>query len=89
MMTMSASNPLPLTDVEKTQMRQWLENWRRVGPLLEEERRQRVAALTDDEAWRESQGLLGWWDPAMTGDAGEGLLLQQAVFGRCNNRGKK
>ena len=86
---MSASDPLSLTDVEKTQMRQWLENWRRVGPLLEEERRQRIAALTDDEAWRESQGLLNGWEPAMTGDAGEGLRLQQAVFGRWNNRGKK
>lgn len=89
MMAMSPSNPLALTDIEKTQMRQWLENWRRVGPLLEEERRQRVAALTDDDAWRESQGLLEWWDPAMTGDAGEGLLLQQAVFGRWNERGKR
>lgn len=86
---MSPSQPITLTEVEKTQMRQWLENWRRVGPLLEDERRQRVAALTDDDAWRESQGLLQGWESAMTGDAGEGLLLQQAVFGRWNNRGPR
>jgi hypothetical protein len=86
---MGTSQPLPLTDVEKARMRQWLENWHRVGPLLEQERRQRVAALTDDEAWRESQGLLQGWEPAMTGDAGEGLRLHQAVFGRWNRRGKR
>ena len=84
---MGTSKPLSLSDEEKGQMRQWLENWRSVGPLLERERRQRVAALTDDEAWRESQGLLEWWDPTMTGDAGEGLLLQQAAFARWNTRG--
>lgn len=83
------SRPAVLTDDEKTRMRRWLENWRRVGPLLEDERRQRVAALTDDGAWRESQGLLQGWEPGMTGDAGEGLRLQQAVFGRCISRGKK
>ncbi len=86
---MRPSNPIRLTDAEKTRMRQWLDNWRRIGPLLEDERRQRVAALTDDDAWRESQGLLQGWEPGMTGDAGEGLLLQQAAFRRWNNRGTR
>ena len=84
---MGTSKPPSLSDEEKGQIRQWLENWRSVGQLLERERRQRVAALTDDDAWRESQGLLEWCDPAMTGDAGEGLLLHQAVFARWNTRG--
>jgi hypothetical protein len=72
-------DPAPTSD-QREQMRQWLDNWARVGPILEAERRSRVAALTDAEAWVESQNLFRLWQPDMTGDAGEGLLLQQAVF---------
>ncbi len=72
-----------LDEHEREQMRRWLENWQRVGPLLEAERRERVAALTGDDAWDESQELFQAWQPEMTGDAGEGLLLQQDVFARC------
>lgn len=54
-----------------------------MGPLLETERRDRVAALTDDDAWRESQDLFQAWEPGMSGDSGEGLMLQQDVFARC------
>jgi len=50
------------------------------GPLLEQERWERLAALTDDEAWAESQGLPHLWRPGMDGDAGEGLVLQQERF---------
>jgi hypothetical protein len=71
-----------LPDDEKACMRRWVENWRHVGPMLDDERRQRLAALTDEGAWLESQGLLQSWEPTMTGDAGEGLRLQQAVFVR-------
>lgn len=75
-----------LDEHERQQTRRWLDNWRRVGPVLDRERWQRVAALTDDEAWAESTGLLQQWTPDMGGDAGEGLLLQQDVFGRCRGR---
>jgi hypothetical protein len=82
MLCMSASHMRPLTDDERDQMRQWLENWRRVGPLLEDERWNRVAALTDDEAWAQSQSLLQMWELGMIGDDGEELHLHQSVFGR-------
>lgn len=78
-----------LSERERVQMRQWLENWRRVAPLLEQERVERVRALTDDEAWLESQALFELWEPTMTGDAGEGLLLQQAVFAQWRDRRKR
>jgi hypothetical protein len=64
-------------------MRRWLENWQRLGPLLDAERWERVAALTDDAAWAESVRLLQMWDPSMTGDDGEELTLHQRVFARC------
>ena len=63
-------------------MRRWLETWREGGAVLEQERWQRVRALTDDEAWEEAQGLFEMWEPDMSGDAGEGLILQQNVFVR-------
>jgi hypothetical protein len=72
-----------LDDSEREQMRRWLENWARVGPILEAERRTRVAGLTDDQAWEESQALFQSWQPDMVGDTGEGLQLQQDVFARC------
>lgn len=80
---MAHSDPRTLDAPEREQMRRWLENWERVGPLLEAERRERVAALTDAGAWNEAQALLQAWQPDMAGDAGEGLLLQQDVFARC------
>jgi hypothetical protein len=70
------------TAEEREQMRRWLDNWRRTGPLLDAERHARIAALTDEEAWRESQSLLTAWEPGMTGDNGEGLSLFRDVFSR-------
>ena len=75
-----------LTDTERARMREWLENWRHVGPILEAERWQHVSSLTDDGAWVESTGLLQAWAPEMTGDGGEGLRLQQRVFARWPRR---
>lgn len=78
------NRPAPLLDeAGRERTRQWLENWRRVGPILDEERWTRVAALTDEDAWNEAQGLLGTWTTQeFAGDAGEGLHLYQAVLAR-------
>ncbi len=72
-----------LNEDQRTEMRRWLTNWDRVGPILERERRTRVALLTDDQAWDESQELLQAWQPEMVGDCGEGIRLQQDLFARC------
>jgi hypothetical protein len=76
----------PLTEDERDQMRQWLRNWQIAGPMLEQERWNRVAALTEDEAWNESESLLQAWEPDMLGDEGEGLALQQRVFARAHGK---
>jgi hypothetical protein len=85
---MSEAGLRVLDDHEREQMRQWLANWQRVGPLLEAERRERVAALSDDDAWNESTALFQAWQGEMTGDHGEGLLLQQDVFARCRRNAR-
>ena len=62
--------------------KRWLENWKRVGPILEAERWQRLAAMTDEEGQRSSRLVLELWQPDWHGDDGEALLLHQRVFAR-------
>ena len=83
---MVKSSPNPMTPDERAQMKQWLDNWARVSPILEAERWARLSALTDAETWAESQDLLAAWEPDLPGDAGEGLLLHQDLFARWPRR---
>lgn len=62
--------------------RQWLDNWKRVGPLLDAERWARLAAMTEEEGQRASRLVLELWQPDWHGDDGEELLLHQRVFAR-------
>ena len=80
--TTSSPVTFPLDAESRAQMKQWLENWKRVGPILEAERWARLAAMTDEEAQRESFLLLELWQPDWHGDDGEELLLHQRVFAR-------
>ena len=43
-------------------------------------------ALDDDTAWDEAQALFALVEPDWSGDAGEGLFLQQRVFRRGRGR---
>jgi hypothetical protein len=73
----------PLLDAEgRAQARRWLENWKRVGPILERERWERLAAMTDEQAQQASRRVLELWQPDWHGDEGEELLLHQRVFAR-------
>jgi hypothetical protein len=85
-MSIVAEVKIPIDAKTRAEMKQWLDTWKRVGPILDAGRWARVRALTDEEAWRESEGLFQLWEPRMTGDAGEGLLCQQAVFARARRR---
>jgi hypothetical protein len=64
----------------------WLENWKAAADVLENERWNRLRSLTDEAAWSETEALFALWEPDWTGDAGEGLILQQAVFIRAQRR---
>jgi hypothetical protein len=63
-------------------MKEWLQNWARVGPLLEQERWERLANMTPEEAQRVVANVLDLWQPHWRGDDGEELLLHQKVFAR-------
>jgi hypothetical protein len=73
---------LPLDAEGRARMKRWLDDWRRVGPILEQERWNRVAALTDAEAQQTAVQLFDLWQPDWPTDDGEGLLLHQRVFAR-------
>lgn len=70
----------------RAQHKRWLENWKRVGPLLEAERWERVRNMTDEEALTEMWQLLELWQPDWPTDEGEELLLHQRVFARARRR---
>ena len=71
------------SDTERRrQGRLWLDDWRAAGERLERERWQHVQALDEDSAWEQAQELFALVESEWTGDAGEGLLLQQDVFRR-------
>jgi hypothetical protein len=79
---MSLGQPIsPDADV-RAQMKRWLDNWARTGPILERDRWARLAAMTDAEAQQVTADVLGLWQPDWHGDDGEGLLLQQKIFRR-------
>lgn len=74
---MPESPPPLLTPEERRQTKQWLDNWARVSPLLDEERWARVAALTDQDAVRMALDLWRFARPRC-GDDGEGLQAVKA-----------
>ena len=66
----------------RVQHRQWLDTWKRVGPILEAARWEQLAVMTEAEAQQASQLVLELWQPDWHGDDGAELLLHQRVFAR-------
>jgi hypothetical protein len=76
---MGIFTPRPLTDDERAQGHRWLENWRIVGAILEEERTERLRALTNADAARTAVDLWRFARPG-SGDDGEGLLSMKNLL---------
>jgi hypothetical protein len=72
----------PLTADEREQMKRWLDNWATAGPVLEQERWERLRHMTPEEAQVAARQVWELWQPDWPSDDGEGLLLQQRVFAR-------
>lgn len=70
----------PLDDDARAGMKRWLDNWRVVGPLLERERAERLARMTDEEAQEITRDLLALWRPSELDDMGAELVTQQGWF---------
>ena len=72
----------------RAEMRQWVDHWKVVGPILEAERWARLLATSEDDLRRQSLDLLALWQPGVAGDDGEGIVLQQRVFALLRDRDK-
>ena len=70
----------------KAEMRRWIDRWKTVGPILEQERWARLLAASDDELRQQSRDLLALWQPDVAGDDGEAIVLQQRAFARLRAR---
>ncbi len=80
------SSNVRLLDAEgRAQGKRWLDSWKRLGPILEQERWDRIVALTDAEAQQDAVRLFELWQPDWPTDEGEGLLLHQRVFARARH----
>ena len=66
---------------EKDTGREFVERWRRVGPLLEEERYERLRAMTDDDVRAAIADVLSLPYPDLP-ERGSGLVEQQRILRR-------
>lgn len=69
---------------EKEQMRAWVENWKRIGPELEKEKRRELRAMTEEEGTERALRVMearvegSWRSPARRESSG--LVEQQRLF---------
>jgi len=69
-----------MTETEREQMKAWVENWKRVGPILEEFRRQELRELTWERGRMAADSLLQLSAQfARTRDA-SGMVEMQRIF---------
>jgi hypothetical protein len=78
---MGVTTPRPLTDDERAEGRRWLDNWRVVGAILEEERAERLRTMTDADAARITIDLWRFARPG-AGDDAQGLLSMKALLAK-------
>jgi hypothetical protein len=80
---------VPANAETKAEMRQWVDRWKIVGPILDAERWARLQASSDDELRRQSLDLLSLWRPEVAGDDGEAIVLQQRAFALMRERDRR
>jgi hypothetical protein len=76
------STSAPFDAKARAEMKRWLDNWKRVGPILEAQRVVELRALTEVESARVAVELLWPTAPVGGGDDGEGLALMHAALRR-------
>lgn len=80
------ASPHAASAEEKAEIKLWLERWRTVGPILDEERWSRLSASSDAQLRQQALDVLALWRPTHTGDDGEGILLVQGSFAAARER---
>ncbi len=80
---------LPALDATtRAQLRQWLDQWKRVGPVLEAERLERLRNLADEQAARDALAVwpMGTVNGYRGGDDAEGLRLIKSLQAKLARR---
>jgi hypothetical protein len=72
-------NP-PFDEKARAGMKRWVDNWKRVGPLLEARRTADLRRLTEGEAARIATELLWVGQPAGQGDSAAGLVAMREAL---------
>jgi len=62
------------------EQRRWVEQWREASIALDEVRRDELANLTDEEAWRQTDALLELAEHYREESSSSGLVEQQFWF---------
>lgn len=76
----SSLRPVPADADTRAATKQWLENWKHVGPLLDAERWTRLEAMTAGQRADMTLDLLSLWQPDRPGDDADGLIRVQRAF---------
>lgn len=75
----------PLNAEQRALTKQWLAQWRSVGPILERMRWTRLHEMTNTDASREALLVWGFWQRDWPSDDGRGLSwiaqVQRQVMG--------
>lgn len=77
---MSTNRSLAANDVTRAAMKRWVDNWKRVGPILDAERWNRLTVMTDQQRAIMTLDLLSLWQPDRPGDDAGALIRVQRVF---------
>ena len=77
---MRASRSSTIVDDTRAATKRWLENWKRVGPLLDAERWRRLRAMRTGQRASMALDLLSLWQPDRPGDAAAALIRVQRDF---------
>ncbi len=82
-----AMTPTDLSrDDVRAGLKRWLDTWKVTGPLLEQERADRLSRMTDQEAQQQTRDLFALWRPSVLDDLGAELVTQQCWFARLAGR---
>ncbi len=77
------------TEQQWSDMRRWVQNWKEVGPILEQEKAERLSAMSDEDSVRAFNALdcdssLIWRSPES--DNANGMIEQQRLFMKGHRR---
>ena len=77
---MRANRSPSIVDDTSAATKRWLENWKRVGPMLDAERWRRLRAMGTGQRAIMTLDLLSLWQPDRPGDDADALIRVQRAF---------